>query len=166
MILGELSTYLHFLWHSKNAHGVHSPFVYEWLSNGMKPQTNEPKGSKSMRLAYRNIQYFQPQNLALVGSETFKSTIKAALRGKANQEISTLPYFDMIIAEEADENLIEFVLPKMHEKSVLLIQKLSKTQRTKLTKDERICVSIDCFHWLILVKKPTQAKQHFVLRVK
>jgi hypothetical protein len=152
---------------SSNAHGVHSPFVYDWLTKGMKKQPSEPKSDTYLRVLYRNVRYFKPTKIGVLGSATFISSLPVD-----DQKINVIEFpekelFDMIIIEKIECKFqFDAVLPLMHENSVLLIREIPSELKNEFRTDARIHVSIDCKDWQIFFKRPNQVKQHFTLRIK
>ncbi len=52
-MLFQIKSYLHFLWNSKNEHGVHSPFVFSLVTKCFYDKKNKPEYAiiKDYRLA-------------------------------------------------------------------------------------------------------------------
>ena len=42
-MLFQIKSYLQFLWHSKNEHGVHSPFVFSLVTKCFYDKKNKPE---------------------------------------------------------------------------------------------------------------------------
>lgn len=77
-MLRMLKSYLKFLWHSKNEHGVHSPFVFNLVTKCFYDRTKYPE--YTILKQYRNA-LFQNKNTIEVtdfgaGSRVFKSNIR------------------------------------------------------------------------------------------
>lgn len=159
-------TKIRFLWHSTNAHGVHSPFVYDWLTIGMKKQPSEPKFDKHLRVLYRNVRYFNPTKIGVLGSKPFRLRLPLDSTKMKVYDFSEREIFDLIIVENiANHSEFEVLLTVMHEHSVLLIQEIASNVVNDCMADERIHVSIDCMYWKLFFKRPHQVKEHFILRI-
>jgi predicted O-methyltransferase YrrM len=74
-MLFQLKSYLQFLWHSKNEHGVHSPFVFSLITKCF--YDSKPKTAYSVLEKYRNslVQNRKSINVSDfgAGSKVFKS---------------------------------------------------------------------------------------------
>jgi predicted O-methyltransferase YrrM len=76
-MLFQLFTFLRFLWRSKNAHGIQSPFVYQLYRNGLNKDSVETKVLINPINDYKNSLYSN-KNIIVVsdfgaGSRIFKS---------------------------------------------------------------------------------------------
>ena len=77
-MLFQIKSYLKFLWHSKNEHAVHSPFVFNLLTKCFYDK--KPKPEYSILRKYRNL-LFENKNAIEVtdfgaGSRVFKSNTR------------------------------------------------------------------------------------------
>ncbi len=89
-MLHILKSYINFLWHSKNEHGVHSPFVFDLVTKCFYDKKNYPE--YSILKNYRNS-LLQNNNTIEVtdfgaGSRVFKSNIRAINQIAKNAGIS------------------------------------------------------------------------------
>ena len=71
-----LGKYLSFLWKSTSKHGVHSPFVYNlvtqcFYNSQKKPSKNYPKGisEKKGQFILRLLAYFNPQSIKIYSEQ-------------------------------------------------------------------------------------------------
>ena len=75
-MLHILKSYIKFLYHSKNEHGVHSPFVFDLVTKCFYDKTKYPEysllknNSKRARLFFRIIRYFKPKTILEIGNPT------------------------------------------------------------------------------------------------
>lgn len=78
----QLIKYLQFLWRSKNEHGVHSPFVFKLITEGMQQRT--PIELREHLKAHRKYLYKQDLKIAVedfgAGSKVFKSNMRSVDR--------------------------------------------------------------------------------------
>lgn len=79
IMFSQVKSYLNFLWHSKNQHGVHSPFVFQWVTKCLYDSKSYPE--YAVLKNYRNA-LLQNKNTIEVtdfgaGSRVFKSNTRA-----------------------------------------------------------------------------------------
>jgi predicted O-methyltransferase YrrM len=86
-MLFQIKSYIQFLWHSKNEHAVHSPFVFNLITQCLYDKKNKPDPSGSERAkqyailkAYRNSLLENKNSIEVTdfgaGSKVFKSNIR------------------------------------------------------------------------------------------
>lgn len=95
-------SYLKFLYHSKNQYSVHSPFVYQFLINGLYKKLDKT-AYKSLKLGniisrkdkilFKIIHYFQPKTILQIGKR--EATIVVQLASKSSK-ITTVEGFKNI----------------------------------------------------------------------
>lgn len=77
-MLFQIKTYLNFLWHSKNQHGVHSPFVFSLVTKCF--YDTKPKPDYKILKAYRNDLLSNKNTIEVTdfgaGSRVFKSNTR------------------------------------------------------------------------------------------
>lgn len=78
----QIKSYLKFLWHSKNEHAVHSPFVFSLITKCFYDST--PKTAYSTLKEYRNSLLQNKNTIAVTdfgaGSKVFKSDVREIAR--------------------------------------------------------------------------------------
>ena len=96
-MLFRLKSYIQFLWHSKNEHGVHSPFVFLLLTQGLYNKkiklpdadlsTYKGVNSKKSRLLFKIVHFFSPKSILIVGATTFEKEVFTLANPKAKIDI-------------------------------------------------------------------------------
>lgn len=104
-------SYLKFLYHSKNQYSVHSPFVYQFLINGLYKKLDKT-AHKSLKLGnlisrkdkilFKIIHYFQPKTILEIGKNKASIVMQIAsktakittVEGFKNTENSTQDNYD------------------------------------------------------------------------
>lgn len=183
-----LFAYLKFWWHSKNEHGVHSPFVFDLLtkcfydrhqhSTYQQLSSNDSKSKFLLRLAA----YFKFDSCYV--SKTIQPKFKQVL--KLNRLISEFETVQDLIKVETkiskkpcliylDLNTIETtsisdLFQNCHKDSLVLIPciRQSKTHLkhwNQLKSQSEVSVSIDTFYWGLLFFRTEQPKEHFTIRL-
>ena len=186
--MNRLFAYLKFWWHSKNEHGVHSPFVFDLvskcfydrrkLSEYKQLSSNDSKSKFLIRLGA----YFKFEDCFL--PETMDPKFKHAL--SLNPNISEFKTIEDLIETEIDISkkpcLIYLDLHTIKNRSIVDLFKIchkdslvlipcirqSKTHLkhwNQLKSQSEVSVSIDTFYWGLLFFRTEQPKEHFTIRL-
>ncbi len=158
-MLFKIRTYLHFLITSTNQHGVHSPFVYSLITNGLytkAPNLIEDIGQCTQRqksLILKLIEYFKPHR-------------KIVLKNNSNQFENS---YDCIIFQQPTISLFFESLSHAHNDTVFIFKNPYQNRKNyeiwnTLIKDNKVVVSIDLYHLGLVFIRKEQPKQHFVIR--
>lgn len=154
-------SYFKFLLQSSNQHGVHSPFVYQYLTKGLyaKKQCYSKEKSKSLRLILSTITYFN-----------FKSVFTTDLQIK-----EILPFYfenisindqhqtyDLIIT--TDFNDLKKYYDQMDNDSLLIIVNSKKHRKEVVLANEYFTLTLDFYHTVVLSKRKEQKREVFHLR--
>src|SRR5690625_1835718 len=167
-MLESFLRYLRFLSKSTNQHGVHSPFVYSYLTEGIYNTKRSYKGyQKKRRLLQATIDYFQVKNiLGAPEVQIDPNKEKAEHVGDAAyiklHDIKAIETFTKqelrVLIKSIDENTIPYI--DSPNKSKIVIENWKA-----FIKDKRLHVTIDFFIAGILFTRKEQRKEHFTLRV-
>ena len=160
----QVKAYLKFLLQSTNQHGVHSPFVYDFVTKGLyktennlvslnsfpefKNLTNKEKKVVSKIINYFKIKEIQIKNTYSIKDldKNHKTLIYKNIKNK---------YLDKII----DSKL----------KSCILINGIHQNKKAELKwleiiKNKNATVTIDVFYFGIIFFRSEQVKEHFNIR--
>ncbi len=160
-------SYLKFYITASNAHGIHSPFIYDFVTKGLYSNSSYSHG-KSMDILLRYISYFTPQTIELNGAnETLKKVLLEEFPFLEFSTSSETIYFDL--SSESLQHMFHLEDIDLNNK-ILFFDRIRQNKKTKKiwksileTKDHFI--SVDLYYCGILFFKPTQAKQHFRIRI-
>ncbi|WP_372473269.1 hypothetical protein AB4865_10565 [Capnocytophaga sp. ARDL2] len=152
--------YLQFLWKSTNEHGVHSPFVFQFLTRGiydfpLKKQYVHPRE----RLLQSAVYYFQPKTI-FTTSNSFPYKLNVLT---SNDILSS----DFIIYYEENNRLtIDEILEQLTPHQLLWIVPTDNRKNilSKAKKNPTITLTVDFFHGILVSKRTEQLKQTFYLR--
>ena len=161
-------TYLRFLLSSSNQHGVHSPFVYNFVTRCLYTKSNY-KGGRCLRVLLKSIAYFKAQKVSIPPH-------CAQLR---EQVKNSFPYLDLnpqtadiIYMDSPSMKLFSSILKKggHHNDTMVLInnihQNKGNTQNWLAIKNHMtITVSVDLFYCGALFFRKEQVKEHFKIRI-
>jgi hypothetical protein len=157
--------YLKHLLKATNQHGVHSPFVYDFLTKGLykKPKI---KTSKSLNVLYKSIPYFNVKSIqVLEDDEKLQNQLTTDFKLKTKQN----PPFDLIYMENTNQ-ISKLNKAKTHNDTVIMIDQIHTNKSSNelwksLCTTNDFSVSIDFFHCGLLFFRKEQVKQHFIIRI-
>lgn len=184
-------SYINFLWNSSNAHGVHSPFVFDIVTHGLTRRTRRlsaiskeapPVMSRqAIDVLCRILVHFNAEKLFILGEDT--NTVTEAFRVCGTHLNMKLWFFSPLapipgtidlayISGTDSETLSEQITqlqPNMRNNSVCVVGNIHTSPEAEaaweaLKKDPRITVTIDTYHLGMAFLKQGQAKQHFTIR--
>jgi hypothetical protein len=193
-MLHILKSYIKFLYHSKNEHGVHSPFVFDLVTKCFYDKTKFPEysllknNSKRARLFFRIIRYFKPKTILEIGNPTELDTnlfsseiisIEDFEKNKLSKNDKTFDFrlstFDFIYFNQNESQkttiaYFELLLPTVANDSVWIFNDIHKSNENENTwkiikKHPKVKVTIDAFHFGMVFFRAEQEKEHFVIRV-
>ena len=158
-------SYLHFLVKSTNQHGVHSPFVYNYITKGLYQQKKDSSIShKTNQWLLQSIQYFQPTSIYL-SDKSLKESIKEILIDVTVD----LAAADLILDHYTLENHARIIqtIKSMNNSQLLLIasyKKYPKSFFNELRKNSDITLVVDFYYGCLISKRTEQPKQNFFIR--
>ncbi|MGL4582933.1 MAG: hypothetical protein ACRCVU_08130 [Flavobacterium sp.] len=158
-------SYIKFWWKSGNEHSVHSPFIFNLLTKGLYPKDSRWSGqAKKDAFISRLETYYAPKSIGGIGEN--KSLLSNVVDLKTITDT-----VDMILVSKYDQEInVALLSCKMHNESVLIIDRRSGNEETELlwadiVKDEKFTATIDFYYFGVAYVRSEQLKQHFVLRM-
>lgn len=161
----KLINYIKHFLTATNQHGVHSPFVYDYLTKCIYKRQSR-KTSKSVNVLFKSIPYFKVKSIQVLPKD---STIKNQLQQFSGLQLNQNPPFDFIYLQNPSE--IEKINPnQLHNDSVILVNDIHKNKINHrsweaLKNRNEYTVSIDFFYCGILCVRREQVKEHFRIRI-
>lgn len=162
-------SYLGFLFSSTDQHGVHSPFVYNYVTKCLY-QKELSQGSKVKDILLKSMRYFSSKNVLFDGMDVeVQEMIKKKIPSlKPNR----VPY-DLIYIDKLNErNVSTYIIgnKNIHNDTVVFINNIHKNNNLEmqwgiLKNNEKIRVTIDLFYCGLIFFRKEQAKEHFKIRV-
>ena len=182
-MLFRIQSYLQFLWHSKNEHGVHSPFVFLLLTQGLYNRkiklpvaalsTYKGVNSKKSRLLFKIVHYFSPKSILIVGDTTFEKEVMALANPKSNIDIKNAIYnciyFSSIPTNSITNETVEQLILTIENDSFWILEDIHANAAAEalwqtLQQNPKVTVTIDTYHFGLVFFRKEQAKEHFIIR--
>ena len=162
--MGNLMNYIRFFIGAKNAHGIHSPFVYKLYTKGLK--NNSINGVKKLKQPSKAlvqiVNYFNFSQLYFSKNTTYLASLGGL------KSIAKFEQAELICCTLEDTPLIEKTIEETKSFIVIVLPHGKASYQKdwkKYCDDPRINVSIDGYFIGLLVKRPEQTKEHFKLRL-
>lgn len=160
-------SYLKFLLKSTNEHGVHSPFVFKYVTEGLYRKKRLHK-NKSIDVLLKSIAYFNFTNILLVDNPQAHGIVQ--MQFPEIQSDSAI--FDLLFIDHLSEIDFKKLLSEgeLHNNSMVLVNAINATKQEqetwhRLTELPEITVSIDMFYCGALFIRREQVKEHFTIRI-
>ncbi|MBW1298836.1 hypothetical protein [Aquimarina litoralis] len=190
-MLFRIKSYFLFLLKSTNQHGVHSPFIYNLVTKCLYDRKKRKSYNKiksiiqsspniginlsSGKILNRVIPYFNYQNILVIEKKSNTISQIASLDNTISVHNSTEEnqYFDLIFLDidtyKADTDILEVIIEKTHNDSLLLINSIrSSTENLKIwesiQKRSKVTVTVDIYSLGFVFFRTEQAKEHFTIR--
>lgn len=157
-------SYLQFLVKSTNQHGVHSPFVYNYITKGLYQQEKDfSTPHKTNQWLIQSIQYFKPKAIYF-SDKSLLDDIK-----QTSKEITVkLQTADLILERYTLENHSRILqtIKSMNNSQLLLIATYSypKAFINELRQNPDITLVVDFYYGCLISKRTEQPKQNFFIR--
>lgn len=170
MVVYRFIAYLKFLFRSTNQHGVHSPFVYDFVTRCLYTKPSLSK-EKSIDVLLKTIAYFGISKLKI--HENW-NIIKQQIQESFPSAQFDSPPFDLIYMEEINQKfLLDYAIgqtKKTHNDTVIFIDNIHGTARSSarwndLIGQREFTATLDLFHCGLLFYRKEQVKEHFRIRI-
>lgn len=158
--------YLKHRFTASNQHGIHSPFVYNYLTKCVY-RKSKFKVSKSEKVALKSIAYFKMEKLKVISATTaFKNLIRQELDLKLLDNAT----LDFIYSDAPSDDVISIHKEQLHNDSMILVANIYASKNNiaiweALKQNDVVTVSIDLFQCGVLFFRKEQVKEHFKIRI-
>ena len=159
-------SHIKFLLTSNNQHGIHSPFVYDYITKCLY-QKKELKLPATLKVLIKSIAYFKYDSIRLIGD--FKASEEIIKQHYATISI-TENSTDLIVCNISDLSDTNLDINNLSNDCMLLLDNIytsSKNFKTwkHLTELNHVRVSIDMFYCGALFFRKEQVKEDFKIRI-
>ncbi|UII75230.1 hypothetical protein LV716_13305 [Flagellimonas sp. HMM57] len=163
----RIVSYIKFLLNSTNQHGVHSPFVFNYVTKCLYA-SKKLSNKKSQNVLLKSIGYFEFEKIAISDMHDVSGQVqKLYPKSRSNTKSVDILYTEKLSQEKLKEMLVQ---GKLHNNSLILINSIHKNPQKKQCWEKlitlpNITVSIDMFHVGALFIRKEQEKEHFTIRI-
>jgi len=159
-------SYLKFLAKSTNQHGVHSPFVFKYVTQCLYSKKRLHR-NKSINVLLKTISYFNFDSVS-VNNKSIRELVKQNFP-EVQFDKNTV---DLLFMNELSASSFEKILSegKLHNDSLILIDSIyanhqNLEQWNQLIALPEITVSIDMYYCGLISIRREQVKEHFRIRI-
>ncbi len=168
MMFYRFFAYIRFLGTSTNQHGVHSPFIYKYVTQCLYSRWDKT-ASKTFTVLLKSISYFKPAHIFIDTSAT--DVLKKVAKQHPTIQVGKSPY-DLVYFSNLENSLLHEVIhgPHIHNDTMILIHGLYNSKASavlwKKIKDwDKVTVSVDLFYCGVIFVRRDQVKEHFKIRI-
>jgi hypothetical protein len=160
--------YLKFWFKASNQHGIHSPFIYRFVTKGLYIKHKYCR-SKSLNIFFKCINYFKPNNIGFEeGNELLRNKVKYEFPSLSFKEPFDIKYYGPLVTESQILAMANYV--KQQPKGIIYIGDIRKNRTSeelwnKLVVTDFVMVSVDMYFGGLLFFHKTQAREHFKIRI-
>lgn len=185
-------SYTEFLWQSQNDHGIHSPFMFQFISKcfyakGPRLSKRVHQSEKmsmnypSAELLYRIVNYLKPAKSFVLGRQSDAVTEMLRYAGEENKiklwffsPLAPIPGgadFAVIADNEKEAILasLEQIAANAHNDTVCVIPNIHQTKQMEYAWEAvkhhpKVTVTVDAYHAGLAFFRREQVQQHFIVR--
>ena len=149
-----------------NQHGVHSPFVYKFVTQCLYTKVKF-KGLKVENVLVKSIRHFSFEKIKIDSND---ACIEQRIQNELRLKVSYESPYDLIYFDDPPEKLLLMYTNKIHNDSMIILGNIHKNKSATfiwdhLRNNEMVTVSIDLFYCGVLFFRKEQAKEHFKIRI-
>ena len=158
-------SFIKFLFSATNQHGVHSPFVYAYVTKCLYKR-RQIKLPITLKILVKSLDYFKYHSLCILGNdEKIEETIKQYCPNISFTKNDT----DVLFGSISDLN-IGLEVNNLPNDSMLVLDGIHKNPNNlesweKLKALEHVRVTVDLFYCGVIFFRKEQAKEHFKIRI-
>lgn len=153
--------YIQFLFSSTNHHGVHSPFVYNFVTKCLYKKERFGQ-SKSISVLLKSIAYFTPESIRITDKDVENIIVR-----ENNTKIVHPPY-DLVYYKYPDTE--DFIELQKHNNTVVIVDNIYlNKKKEKVWQNVKnlpfVIVTVDMFYCGAVFFRKEQEKEHFKIRI-
>ena len=166
-MLFKFKSYFKFLIKSTNQHGIHSPYVFDYLTKCLYLKPKKSK-DKTIDILFKSITYFNAKSITIMGNVELQTKIQQDFSDLSEQQAPVdILYFDSPLNENSTMFFSNF---QLHNDSLVIFRGIYRSPEDfaawkEFVKNEKVSVSIDFFHCGLFFVRKEQVKQHFTIRI-
>jgi len=158
-------SYFQFLIKSQNQHGLHSPFVYDFITKGLYQQ----KIKKSDLLEYKDLENLSKKQLVILTKIVNYFEINH-INFNVNSFIeNTNKTYKMLFTKDLS-TLINVNFKSLNSHHIIIVDQIHqhkkhKKEWQKIINLQEATVTIDLYYFGLIFFRKEQVKEHFIIRV-
>lgn len=165
----NLLNHLKFLLTATNQHGVHSPFIYDYVTKCLYTKLRYSQ-QKSQNILLKSIAYFGAEHAwLLTGKDSIEKEIKHTF---SSVQFKNGPY-DIVLANPSEAKTLVGRASeenKIHNNTLLLIDGIHANTThlshwENIKNHQTVTVTVDMFYCGAVFFRNEQAKEHFKIRI-
>jgi hypothetical protein len=158
-------SYIKFLLKSTNKHGVHSPFVFDFVTKGLYKK----KGENSTIIKNLELQKLSKKEYIVLSKILTYFTIDELFFDVTSLQESKNEKYKIVYLNSI-ENINTTDLSTFKSKDIIVIHRIHQQKKSALKwqeiiKNDHAKVTIDLFYFGLIFFRKKQAKEHFKIRV-
>ncbi|WP_294824554.1 hypothetical protein [uncultured Flavobacterium sp.] len=185
-------SYTQFLWKSVDDHGIHSPFLFRFVSKAFYAKgarlskkeyhtQNMQTGYPQAELMYRIFNYLRPAKSFVIGNEADRVTEMLRYAGEENKiklwffsPLAPIPGgtdFAVVADNEKEALLASFekIVSNSHNDTVCIIPGIHSNLQMEeawkaILNHPKVTVTVDAYHLGLVFFRREQVQQHFMVR--
>ncbi|WP_297692967.1 hypothetical protein [uncultured Eudoraea sp.] len=160
--------YLKFWFEATNEHGIHSPFIYRFVTKGLYSKHKYSK-SKSLNIFFKCIKYFKPISVGFdQENELLRNKTRDQFPSLSFKEPFDMMYYESVVADSQIKAMKDYA--KQQPNGIIYLNSIKKNKVStefwnKLLLEDFVKVSIDMYFGGLIFFHKTQAKEHFKIRI-
>lgn len=163
-MLYRVLSYIKFFVNATNEHGVHSPFIYNFVTKCLYAKTKIAK-NRTENIVLKSISYFSYHKVKR-DQEVNYSKLSALNKLNANLQ----PPYDIIHITAANNPNITIAKTNYHNNTMLVVEgiyhNIENTRAwERLKQQDYVKVTVDVYYCGIVFFRAEQAKEHFKIRL-
>ncbi len=165
----NILNHLKFLLTATNQHGVHSPFVYNYVTKCLYTKSKySPK--KSLNILLKSIAYFKAERIWLTSE-------KGTIQKEIQREFSSVKFqngpYDILFGNPSEAKKLVCATSKenkIHNNTVLLIDGIHVNDTNEflwnnIKNHQNVTVTVDMFYCGAVFFRKEQVREHFKIRI-
>ena len=161
----RILAYINYLIRSKNQHGIHSPFVFDFVTKGLY---QKQKNQKKLELNTSDLDFSKSEEKLL-----HKILYYFKLEDEFNQNINSTKTLDKNYKVLYYNDLNNFKIDLLNRNpfvEMLIIRRIHQSKESEkkwqeIIKMEDATVTMDLFYFGLVFFRKEQRKEHFIIRV-
>ncbi len=160
--------YIKFWFKANNQHGIHSPFMYNFVTKGLYIKHRYSRSS-SLNTFIKCVEYFKPKSIDFEGGNEFlRYKVKNEFPSISYKAPYDMKYYNSLVSESQISAMATYA--KQQPNGIIFIADIrtkstSKELWNKLILANFAVVTVDMYYGGLLFFHSTQAKEHFKIRI-